>query len=150
MQRLGFGFALVGLFAVAAAGQDTDAVDIKIAYPKTGQRVKVTVEEKAATKTSFTIGGNTQSKDEVKTKSLVYIDDVIENPKNEKRPGKLKRTYEKAVVGVDGKSNSLPVEGKTVVIEKSGDKYSFTVDGQGVAGEALKLLEDEFNKSDQK
>ncbi len=148
MRRFGFGFVVAGLLAASAAGQD--AVEIKIAYPKAGQKAKVTVEEKATTKTTFTVGGNTQSKDEVKTKSLVYVDDVIENPKNEKRPDKVRRTYEKAVVGADGNTKKLPVEGKTVLIEKTGDKYAFTVDGQPVTGEALKLLEDEFNKSKEK
>src|SRR5262245_45733450 len=71
MRRFGFGFALVGLFAVAAAAQDKDAIEIKIASPKAGQKARVTVEEKTVTKTTFTVGGKTESKDEVKTKSLV-------------------------------------------------------------------------------
>ena len=150
MRRFGFGLALVGLFAVAAAAQDKDAVTIKVSYPQAGQRAKVTVEDKTTTKTTFTVGGNAQAKDDVKTKSLVYVDEIIENPKNEKKATKLKRTYEKAVLGKDGKDTQLPIEGKTVAIEKKDGKYSFTVDGAAVTGESLKLLEDEFNKPDQK
>ncbi len=110
----------------------------------------MTIEDKTTTKTTFTVGGNEQSKDEVKTKSLVYIDEIIENPKNEKKATKLKRTYEKAVLGKGGNTTKLPVEGKTVSIEKKDGKYSFAVDGQALTGDALKLLEDEFNKPDQK
>ena len=146
MRRYGVGFALVGLLAAAAAAEDP--VAIKIAYPQAGQRAKVTVEGKSVTKSVFTVQGTPQTKEDVKTKSLVYTDEVIENPKNEKRATKLKRTYEKAAVGKAGDAKALPVEGKTVLIEKKGDKYTFTADGQALTGESLKLLEDEFGKRD--
>jgi hypothetical protein len=148
MRQFVFCIPLVALFAVSAAGQD--AVAIKIAYPQAGQRAKVTVEEKTASKTVFTVGGKAQAKEEAKTKSLVYVDEVIENPKNAKRATKLKRTFEKAAVGTGGKDAALPVEGKTVLIEKSGDKYAFTVDGKAVDAESLKLLEDEFDRPEGK
>jgi hypothetical protein len=146
MRRYGFGVALVALFAISAAAQDKDAVTIKIGHPKTGQRAKVTVEETTTTKTIVNIQGMLQTQEEVKSKSLVYIDDIIDNPNNEKRAAKLKRTYEKAVVGTGKETKKLPIEGKTVLIEKMGDRYSFTFDGKGIEGESLKLLEDEFNK----
>jgi hypothetical protein len=53
------------------------------------------------------------------------------------------------VIGADGNTKKLPIEGKTVLIEKKGDKYSFTVDGKAVEGDSLKLLDEEFNKPDQ-
>jgi hypothetical protein len=146
MRRFGFGFALAAVFAVSAAAQDKDAVTIKIAYPQAGQRAKVTVEEKTTTKTVINIQGMLQTQEEVKSKSLVYTDDVIDNPKNEKRAAKLKRTYEKAVIGTGKDTKKLPIEGKTVLIEKKGDKYSFTIDGKAVEGDSLKLLEEEFNR----
>lgn len=147
MRQLIYSLPIFAFLTSTAAAEE--AVAIKIAYPKEGQRAKVTVEDKTTTKSAFTIKGNLQSKEDVKTKSLVYIDVVIENAKNAKRTTKLKRTYEKAVIGTDGKLKSIPIEGKTVLIEKKGDKYSFTVDGKAVEGDALKLLEDEFNKPDQ-
>jgi hypothetical protein len=146
MRRFAFCFPLLALFAAAAAAEDP--VAIKVAYPQAGQRAKVTVEGKTVTKSVFTVQGNAQTKEDVKTKSLVYTDEVIENPKNEKRATKLKRTYEKAAVGKGGDAKTLPVEGKTVLIEKKGDKYAFTVDGEALTGESLKLLEDEFGKKD--
>lgn len=146
MRRLAFCFPLSALLAFSAAAQD--AVTIKLAFPKEGQRAKISVEEKSTTKSVFTVGGMPMSKEEVKTKSLKYIDEIIENPKNSRRATKLKRTYEKAVVGIDGESKTLPIEGKTVLIEKTGGKYAFTIDGAAVAGDSLKLLQDEFNKPD--
>ena len=98
------------------------------------------------TKTTYTIKGVSQNKDDVTTKSLIYTDEVIENPKNARRASKLKRTYEKAMLGKNGKTSPLSVEGKTVLIEKMGEKYSFTVDGQAVEADTLKLLQDEFDR----
>ena len=150
MQQFGFSLVVIGLFAVAAVGQDKDAITLKIAFPKAGQRARVTVEDKTTTKTEFTVGGMAQSKEEVRTKSLEYVDEVIENPNMERKATKLNRFYKKAVVGKDGNSMNLPIEGKMVLIEKRNGKYSYSVDGQAITGESLKLLEEEFSKPNQK
>lgn len=138
---------LLALLTAPAAAQD--AVDIKISFPKPGERARITVEEKTVSKMTINAAGMEQKKDEVKSKSLVYIDDVIENPKNTRRATKLRRTYDKAVIGNGGNLTRLPIEGKTVLIEKKGDAYSFTVDGKELTGDSLKLLADEFKKSDE-
>ena len=145
MPRFTLAFPLLALLSLTAGAQE--AITIKIAAPRPGDRSKVTLEDKTVTKTVFTVGGNEQSKDEVKTRSLVYVDEIIENPMNTKRPTKLKRTFEKAVIAKDGQKLNLPVEGKSVLIDKKGEKYSFTVDGKGVTGDTLRILEDEFNRS---
>ena len=137
---------VVALFAAAVAAQD--AVEIKIDKPKVGDKVKVTVNEKAESKMTISFGGKDMAKNETKTKSVVYTDKVLAVGDGARRPTKLERTYEKAELGADGKSATLSVEGKTVVIEKKGDKYAFTVDGKELTGDAAKLLGDEFNKED--
>ncbi len=137
---------IAALLAASAAGQD--AVEIKIGYPKAGDRAKVTIEEKNETKLSLKIQGKEQGKDEVKTKSLVYVDEVIENPAGGKQPTKVKRSYEKAVTGNAGVDTTLGIEGKTVLIEKKGEKFAFSVDGKAVDAESRKLLDAEFNKAD--
>jgi hypothetical protein len=132
------------LGVATAAGQD--AVAIKSHIPQPGERVKVTVEEKTTTTVNFTVMGNTQNKEDVKTKAIVYLNEVLENADKGDRATKLKRTYEKAVLGQNGQDQTLPIQGKTVLIEKSGDKYTFTMDGAAVTGAALDLLNNEFNK----
>jgi hypothetical protein len=146
MTRTFIGLLMLGLLALSASAED--AITFKTAIPKKGDKVKTTIEEKTNSTTSFTVMGTEQKKDEIKTKSLIYIEEVLENTGNSKTANKLKRTYEKAVLGKDGKPTTLSVEGKTVLIEKKGDKYIFTQDGEAVQGEALKLLEDQFNKKD--
>ena len=83
-------------------------------------------------------------------KSLVYIDEIIENPKNAKRATKLNRTYEKAVQTIDGNGKKLSVEGKTVLIEKKGEKYTFTIGGKPVAEDVRRMLSDEFDRTEGK
>lgn len=146
MRLFAMAAAVASLVGASAAGQD--AVEIKVVYPKAGERVKVTVEEKAVTKIVASAMGQEQTQNQVKTKSLVYTDEVIENPGDSKRPTKLKRSYEKAVVSADEKKKAaaLPIEGKTVLIEKTGAKYGFSVDGKALEGESLALLDSEFNK----
>jgi hypothetical protein len=145
MARSVFGFFLVGLFGFTASAQD--AIPIKIAHPKAGQRARITIDETMTSKSIYTMQGMTQKKDEVTTKSFIYVDEIIANPTNAKRATKIKRTYQKAVLGKDGKAKSLSVEGKTVLIEKKGEKHSFTVNGQTVGADTLKLLQDELDKS---
>lgn len=112
--------------------------------------MKVTFEGKTATAVSFTVMGKSQSKEDVKTRSMVYIDEILENADKGDTATKIKRTYEKAVVGKDGQDDKMPIEGRTVLIEKKGDKYTFTVDGAALTGESLNLLNVDFNKPDGK
>jgi hypothetical protein len=148
MRRLVISSIALALVGLTVRGQE--AVGIKLAYPEAGQRVKTTIDERANQMTGFTVAGTPQSMEDVKGKALVYTDEVIENPKNEARATKLKRTFEKALITTNGKTSALGVEGKTILIEKVGDKYKFTVDGKPLPADSEKLLNDEFNKGDQK
>src|SRR5262245_24757014 len=147
-----FGIALVAgtVVAVAAPVGGQEVMPNMTAYAQPGQRVKVTLDEKGNQKTVFAIAGAGKGMDEARGKALVYVDETLETPKNEARPTRLKRTYEKAQLTTAGKTNTLDVEGKTVLIEKAGDKYTFTVGGKPVSAEAEKLLGDEFNRVDMK
>lgn len=150
MRCIGITAIALVVVALAAPGRGQDAVNIKIAYPQPGQRVKMIVDDKANQKASFVIGGQPQTAEDVREKSLVYTDEILENPKNEARATKMKRTYEKARITEKGKPVVLDVEGKTVLIEKSGEAYKFTVDGKALTGDSQKLLSDEFGKGDKK
>jgi hypothetical protein len=94
--------------------------------------------------------GKVQGKEEVKTKSLIFVDEVLETSNMSGMATKLKRTYEKAELGKDGKTTKLTLEGKTILIEKKGDKFAFTLDGESLSGDSLKLLDSEFNRPDKK
>jgi hypothetical protein len=82
---------------------------------------------------------------EKKGESSRYTDVILEK-EGDKPATKMRRTYEKARIIKDGKTTTLPYEGKTVLIEKKGDKYVFTVDGKELTGDDAVLLNKEFAK----
>lgn len=138
--------ALVLLLLGTASAQE--AVELKQDKPRVGDRVKVTIDDQSTSDLTITVGGKDMEKKETKSKSLVYIDEVLAVSPDAKKPTKLTRAYEKARLSADGKSTTLTVEGKTVLIEKKGDNYSYSVDGKPVDGEVGRMLDTEFAKPD--
>jgi hypothetical protein len=79
-----------------------------------------------------------------------YTEEILEK-EGDKKATKLRRVYEKAQVTEKGKTSTLPYEGKTVLIEKKGDKYVFSVDGKELTGDDARMLAKEFkDKKDDK
>jgi hypothetical protein len=63
------------------------------------------------------------------------------------RATRLKRKYEKATVTADGETKTLPYEGKTVLIEKKGEKYTFRIEGgDELSGADARELDSQFNQ----
>jgi hypothetical protein len=59
----------------------------------------------------------------------------------------LKRTYEAAEEKTDDDRRTLPLQGKTVIIEKKGDSYHFhTERGEKLSEKDASILDVEFNK----
>jgi hypothetical protein len=135
-----------GLLAAGGVTAADDAVTIKIKQPAAGDVVKETKTEKATNKVTVTVMGTDQVKDETATTKLVYTDEIVERPAGSKRPTKLKRTYETASITKDSETEELGLAGKTVLIEKTGDRYSLTTDGKEVTGKAAEILGKEFGK----
>ncbi len=77
----------------------------------------------------------------------VYRETLLDRPSLARPPVKLKRHYTTAETTTDGKTTTLPLQGKTVLIEKKGARYHFQVEGGGeLAGPAAAPLDQEFNK----
>jgi hypothetical protein len=143
-----FAFAVLVLFATTAVAQE--AVTIKLARPKAGDRVRVTRTEKTKTVTTVAAGGKEQKKDEVVAKSVVYVDEIITPGENDKKPVKLKRTYEKYEVSKSGKEESGPPLDKAILIEKTGEAYTYTIDGKPVEAAVAARLAADFERSTDK
>ncbi|WP_439628994.1 hypothetical protein [Gemmata sp.] len=126
MRTLALAAALFGLTALSAPAQD--AVTIKIAKLVAGDRVKVTKNEKMTSKIDFTAGGNSNTKDDVEAKSIVYTDVVITANDGVGKPLKLKRTYEKYELTKGGKAADGPPLNAAILIEKKNGKYTATAE----------------------
>jgi hypothetical protein len=152
--------AFVGLLVMVLAPTVTaqDAVEIKFAQPKVGERVKVTVEEQTE---RIVKGKPIGPKDPNGTtiRSFVYVDEPLEIAPGAAKPTRLKRTYEKATIELkpaskeEDSSSTLPFAGKSVLIEKKGEKYTFSMDGMALTSSAApedmaaRVLTAEFNLS---
>src|SRR5262249_15115622 len=89
-------------------------------------------------------GAKEEKKDKVTVRA--YRETVLEKAEG-KKATKLRREYEKARVKEKGKERTLPYEGKTVLIEKKGDKYEFEIEGgKPLTGKDAEELEKEFNE----
>jgi hypothetical protein len=146
MRRIAGAAALFGMLAAGAALAQDAAIDIKLKKAGPGDVVKETKTETTNQKMDLTIMGTAQpTKEEKANATYVYTDEVIEKPAGAPKPTKVKRTYESAELTVNGQQQDLGLKGRTVLIEKKGDRYAFTADGKPVAGKAAELLGKEFS-----
>jgi len=122
--------------------------DVKLKKREKGDSVTVAYEEK--TTNAFTVTGPDgkalEKKNQQAVESAKYREDILEKEAG-KRATKLKRTYEKASVAIDGKAEEFEHVGKAVTIERKGAAYSFTLDdGKALMGKGAALLSKEFSK----
>jgi hypothetical protein len=74
-----------------------------------------------------------------------YRETILEKPKGQNHPTRLRRQYEKAQLEVAGKKSAPSWEGKTILIEKKKDRYQFSVEGgPELTGKDAEPLADEF------
>jgi hypothetical protein len=141
-----FAVLTTGLLAATAAPAADDAVVIKVKRSAPGDIAETTKTEKASNKSTINIKGTDRTQEQSGSSNLAYRDEVIERPADAKRPTKFKRTYKKAELMRDTAKVDLGLAGKTVLIEKKGDRYEFTVDGKPLTGPAAEFLGREFGR----
>ena len=76
----------------------------------------------------------------------IFQEEIVTRPAKAEKTTKLVRKYDVAEVSKGGKRTVFPYQGKTVTIEKKGDKYTFTVGGKELTGDDVEELQSEFNK----
>lgn len=140
--------ALTTLFVTTGTGLAQEAVTIKLRERGNGDAAVVKRSENVVTKMTVTDGAGQVVLDnrELKTEIAEYTETILKREPG-KLPTKLTRAYTKAQSGKDKKLDDLALAGKTVVIEKKGDKYGFTYkDGGELDGSALAALKKDFGK----
>ena len=141
-------FLFVGLATVSLRADD-GPVTIKVKQPGVGDKVKETKTESTTQKVTATVMGMDMNKEDEASSKFVYIEEVVTKPAGAKRATKFKRVYESAELTKNGEKQDLNLAGKTVVIEKSGEGYTITVNGEEPTGTAAELLKKEFRKEKQ-
>ncbi len=86
---------------------------------------------------------------ESKTYKFVYRETILEQLPGATTPTKLKRVYTQAEAAEPGrKMKPLPIQGKTVLIEKKDGKYRYQIEGSAeLTGKDAAALEKSFSQS---
>jgi hypothetical protein len=148
VRALGWLALLALLAGPAGAGEEkTYALKLKQLAAGDAHRVEKTEESSAEVVLADAAGKVLQEDSEKGGHAYVYRETILEKPEGEPRATRLKRHYEKASLTVKGKPVTLPLEGKTVLIEKKGARFTFrTQNGEPLSAEVARPLDLEFNK----
>ncbi len=144
-----FPATLVLVFGLAAAAQaQTYKIQLK-EYPDVGKKITQTGTETSKESVKVTVMGMVV-KDESKTKvkNITYTEETV--TKGDGRPKAFKKTFTKATVTADGKTEKLPYEDRTILFEKKGEGYTAKAEGEpALDAKVLAELQDSVNTSEQ-
>jgi hypothetical protein len=142
--------SLVLLSLVLGLAPVADTHTIKIKKSAQGDVTKVEDSEESTNTVVATDAAGTKLVDtkEKTSKTVIYQETILEKKEGAERATSLKRAYDKARnVPKDGKEETRVYEGKTVLIDKKGDKYQFMIEGgKEITGKEAEDLDKSFNK----
>jgi hypothetical protein len=136
---------MFGLLVGSVRGQDEKTYTIK--FKKEADRARVLKTDGFSQKLKITDndGKILKQQDEKKGDEEVYTETILE--RKDKKVLQRKRQYTKARIMTGGKTKTLPYEGKMVLIQKKGDRFTFRIEGdEELTGEDASQLESEFNR----
>jgi hypothetical protein len=149
MARSVYLLAMLGLIWAAGAGRAQETYTIKLKEEARGHRHKVDkrITAQSTMKVVDSQGNPLQATEEDKTERFVYEEAILEKPEG-LEPTHLRRRYEVAQVKIGTDNQTFPYLGKTVDIQKKGDRYHFRVEGgEELSSKDAQFLDKEFNKS---
>jgi hypothetical protein len=119
---------------------------LRFKQPGAGDTVLVERTENFQSQTRLSEDGKpVVERDEKTTQTFVYRETVVERAEGAARPVRLRRAYEKAQVKNGDRTEDLPYQGKTLLIDKKDKKYRFQIEGgDELKGADARLLDSEF------
>ncbi len=138
---------LTGLLVWASAGQAQEALIIKLKTSGEGDTVLITESEIESFNLKAEDGkGNVLLNQNKKEGKITAYQETIYLRDGTKPPTKFERSYTKCQLKTGDVAEDLELQGKTVVIEKKGEKYSYTYkDGSKVTGKSAQMLSKELD-----
>jgi len=93
-------------------------------------------------------GNIVNEKNETVIEKYAYQETVLEKPAGKSKPTQLQRSYEIAEATKENNKQTLPYQGKTVLIEKKPDRFHFRIEGgEELTGRDAEFLDKEFNRN---
>ena len=150
MLRALFATALVaGLIAGPSALAADETYTLKLYKSKKGDKTENEKTEESKNSIAINVMG-TNNKQEVDSgKKEIYTEEILEKKEGDKKATKLTRTYSAAEKTEKGETAKFLYAGETVLIEKKGDKYEFSVKGKALKQDEAPDLYKSFNKDDE-
>jgi hypothetical protein len=124
---------------------------IKVKQPGLGDKsqVKITDTSEIQFKVLDNGGNALQDKKETKAHKFDFREIGLERAPVGEDLVRLKRVYEHGERTIDGTRQTLPYQGKTLLIAKEGGKFHFQIEGgEVIEGKDAEELQEEFNKGD--
>jgi hypothetical protein len=138
---------VMGLMLAPAQAEETYTIKPRKSGKGDVTRVDMHENGKAVDKLLSLDGRLLKEKSTRTAKTLQFKQTILEQPKGQERPTKIQREYKKAEVKEDDTTRPLSYQGKTILIEKKGDKYHFQIiGGAELTGDDAKDLDQEFNQ----
>jgi hypothetical protein len=141
---VGFAFGLL----TATAGAADETYTLKLYKSKKGDKSENEKSDTGKSTFTLTAGGMKKSDESTDRSKEVYVEEILEKKPDDRRATKLTRTYSVAEKTEKDKTTKPVYAGKTVLIEKKGDKYEFSIDGKALKEDDAKELFNSFNKKD--
>ena len=136
----------VGLLGQGSALADDAAYTLKLYKPKKGDKIEFEKTEESKNKVAISLAGMNNNQEILAGKKEAYIEEILEKKIGDQKPTRLTRTYSTSEK-IEGKKSAKSVlAGKTVLIEKKGEKFQFSIDGKEVDEKDAADLSKSFNK----
>ena len=138
----------VSLLGGAPAFAADETYTIKLYKSKKGDKSENEKTDEAKNKIAISIMGMNNKQDTDTGKKEIFVEEILEKKDGDKRPTKLTRTYSASEKTEKGETTKAPYAGETVLIEKKGDKYEFSVKGKALPEDDAPDLHKSFNKAE--
>jgi hypothetical protein len=138
--------ALIVILAPAARAQDSYTLKLKEPAQGDSYLFKINDSIQFSRKIIDNQGNSQKATTDTRSKSFVYVETIVEKLAG-KTPTSLRREFQKAQVTWNDKAQTLPMEGKAVLIEKKDDSYKYRLEtGVDLSQEEIAELDLDFNK----
>jgi hypothetical protein len=140
------GLSVCVVLALVGSASAQEKFTVKPRNDQQGDITNIVREEKAEESIRLLSpdGKEVQKKSQTSTLSTSFREEILAKVAGE-RATKLTRTYTKAELKIGENSEDLAYKGKTVLIEKSGAAYKFSVEGKALEGRDQGTLPKDFD-----
>lgn len=141
-------FLAFGLMSGGSAMAADQAYTLKLYKSKQGDKSENEKTEDGKSAIAINVMGMKMNQDVTNGKKEVYTEEILEKKAGDKKATKLTRTYTTAEKSDKGETTKHVYAGETVLIEKKGDKYEFSIKGKALKEDEAPELFKSFNKKD--